>query len=112
MPTAAQQSFTTAAGKKFCSKIWKGFGIDIAPATLSMRISDHMTDDRQNLDIGNPSDGAYKLQVFGTETGPFSLDFIGYDSLGRRACRDHTLRPSRRGCAGCHRHEARPTMMV
>ena len=34
------------------------------------------------------------------------------DPLGRRACRDHTLRPARRGCAACHRHEARPTMMV
>jgi cytochrome c553 len=24
-----------------------------------------------------------------------------------RACRDHTLRPARRGCAACHRHEAK-----
>ena len=34
------------------------------------------------------------------------------DPLGRPACRDHTLRPARRGCAACHRHEVKPTMMV
>jgi hypothetical protein len=27
-PTAGPRNFTTAAGKEFCSKIWKGFDID------------------------------------------------------------------------------------
>jgi hypothetical protein len=36
----------------------------------------------KELHVGNPSDCTYKLQVFGTGTGLFNLDFIGYDSDG------------------------------
>lgn len=38
------------------------------------------TPEAKVLDIPNPAVGAYLMKVFGTGTGPFTIDFIGYDS--------------------------------
>jgi hypothetical protein len=38
--------------------------------------------DSKEIHIGIPVDGSYKLQVIGTDTGPFNLDFVGYDAGG------------------------------
>lgn len=37
------------------------------------------------LEVLQPSDGKYSLQVFGTGNGEYSLDFVGYDSNGKRS---------------------------
>src|SRR5205823_3269284 len=40
------------------------------------------TPETKVIHIPTPTDGLYTLQVFGTGSGPFLIDFIGYDSNG------------------------------
>jgi hypothetical protein len=37
-PTAGPRSFMTAAGRRFCSRTWRGFGIDVQSRPLCLRM--------------------------------------------------------------------------
>jgi hypothetical protein len=78
---AKLQHFHPTTGKRFdqipnSSYTLESLGDDEDPTGTST------TPETKVLDIPAPSDGTYTLQVFGTGTGPFTLDFIGYDSAG------------------------------